>query len=119
MTFAESLTACGRKTRDITGRASRSELWWYYLFYFIVQLAIALFGVVVNNEDLANLIAFGVGCGFLLSLISVGARRLHDTGRSGWWQLLELTLIGVIPVIYWWSQPGTPETNRFGPPPVS
>ena len=41
----------------------------------------------------------------LLPALAVGARRLHDIGRSGWWQLLSLTGIGTLVLIYWWVQP--------------
>ena len=51
----------------------------------------------------------------LLPSLSVGARRLHDTGRSGWWQLLYLTIIGVIVLIVWWVADGG-KKNKYGPP---
>ena len=53
----------------------------------------------------------------LVSTLSAGARRLHDTGRSGWWQLLNLTIIGAIPVLIWECSSGTKGPNRYGPPP--
>jgi len=54
----------------------------------------------------------------LLPSLAVGARRLHDIGRSGWWQLLSLIpVIGVLVLIYWYIQPGDPEANEYGPPP--
>jgi uncharacterized membrane protein YhaH (DUF805 family) len=49
----------------------------------------------------------------------VGARRLHDTDRSGWWQLLMfIPLIGIIILIVWWASRGTPGANRFGENPL-
>ena len=50
----------------------------------------------------------------LLPSLAVGSRRLHDTGRSGWWQLLYLTGIGSLVILYWNIQKGTEETNKFG-----
>ena len=41
--------------------------------------------------------------GFLIPGLSVGARRLHDTNRSGWWQLIALTIVGLIPLIIWFA----------------
>jgi uncharacterized membrane protein YhaH (DUF805 family) len=41
----------------------------------------------------------------LVPALSIGARRLHDIGKSGWWQLIMLTVIGVFLLIYWWCQP--------------
>lgn len=52
---------------------------------------------------------------FLPSL-AVGARRLHDVGRSGWWQLLAFTVIGLIPLIIWWATDTKQEQNKYGAP---
>ncbi len=52
----------------------------------------------------------------LLPSLAVGARRLHDTGRSGWWQLLYLTIIGIIILIVWWVADGDKKNNKFGQP---
>ena len=50
----------------------------------------------------------------LLPSLAVGARRLHDSGRSGWWQLLYLTIIGIIVLIVWWVADGDKKKNKFG-----
>jgi uncharacterized membrane protein YhaH (DUF805 family) len=49
----------------------------------------------------------------------VAARRLHDGNRSGWWQLIAFTVIGLIPLIYWLIKKGTEGPNRFGEDPVA
>jgi len=46
--------------------------------------------------------------------LAVGARRLHDCGRSGWWQLLILTVIGIILLLIWWATEGSSEENEYG-----
>jgi uncharacterized membrane protein YhaH (DUF805 family) len=48
--------------------------------------------------------------------IAVGARRLHDGGKSGWWQLISITIIGYIPLIIWWATEGTKKNNSHGKP---
>jgi uncharacterized membrane protein YhaH (DUF805 family) len=48
--------------------------------------------------------------------LAAGPRRLHDTNRSGWWQLLSLTLIGLIPLIYWLASKGDEHANQYGQP---
>ena len=56
----------------------------------------------------------------LLPNLAVGARRLHDTDRSGWFLLLVfIPLIGIIILIVWWCQRGTAGPNRFGPDPLA
>jgi uncharacterized membrane protein YhaH (DUF805 family) len=97
MTFAESIRTCFSKYVDFNGVASRPEFWWFMLFAFIVA-------VVLNfvSPTLANIVALGL----LLPQLAVGARRLHDTGKSGWWQLLLiLPVIGLIVLIVFWVQP--------------
>ncbi len=97
MTFAESIQTCFSKYVDFNGVASRSEFWWFMLFGFIVAVALNFVSL-----TLANVVALGL----LLPQLAVGARRLHDTGKSGWWQLLLLLpLIGLIVLIVFWVQP--------------
>ena len=107
MTFVESIKTCFSKYADFNGRASRSELWWWVLFVVLASAATSIVGPVVSG-----LFSLGV----FLPNIAVAARRLHDTDRSGWWQLVVLIpLIGLILIIYWCVQEGK-EPNRFGPP---
>lgn len=87
MTFTESIQTCFSKYADFNGRATRSEFWWWVLFVILATLAANIL-----NDKLGILISLGT----LLPYIAVTARRLHDTNRSGWWQL-----IGIIPVIGW------------------
>lgn len=96
MTFAESVRTCFSKYVDFNGVASRSEFWWFMLFLVIAS-------VLLNwlSPLLANIFALAT----LLPCLAVGARRLHDTGKSGWWQLLLLIpLIGLIVLIVFWVQ---------------
>jgi len=87
MTFTESIQTCFSKYADFNGRATRSEFWWWVLFVILATIAANIL-----NDKLGILVSLGT----LLPYIAVTARRLHDTNRSGWWQL-----IGIIPVIGW------------------
>jgi uncharacterized membrane protein YhaH (DUF805 family) len=114
VSFGVAISMGVSKLVDFTGRASRSEFWWFYLFLILIWLPIvfvALFaGVSREVMQVAGYLFFGV------ALSGVGARRLHDTNRSGWWQLLMLTGIGGIALVIWWGRKGTPDSNRFGEP---
>lgn len=104
MTFGNSISSCFSKYATFDGRASRSEYWWWFLF---TCLASAAAGMV--SETLSGLFSLGV----LLPSLAVGARRLHDTDRSGWFLLLWLIpLVGWIVLIVWAIQEGK-EPNRF------
>jgi len=87
MTFQESIKVCFEKYADFTGHASRSEYWWFFLFVILVGAAASY----VN--DATSGIWF---IGTLLPSLAAATRRLHDTNRSGWWQL-----IGLVPVVGW------------------
>jgi len=105
MTFGESVKTCFSKYADFNGRATRPEFWWWVLFNFLLGAAV---GVV--SQMVAGLISLAL----LLPSLAVGARRLHDTDRSGWLQLVALIpLIGWILLIYWCVQEAK-EPNRFG-----
>jgi uncharacterized membrane protein YhaH (DUF805 family) len=105
MTFLESISICFTKYADFTGRASRSEYWWWTLFVILASLATGFI-----NEIVSMLFSLAT----LLPGLAVGARRLHDTNRSGWLQLLWfIPIIGWIILIIWFVQEGK-ELNRFG-----
>jgi len=95
MTFVESIRTCLTKYVDFNGVASRSEFWWFMLFILIVTAALSLFSFTVGS-------LFQLA--MLLPCLAVGARRLHDTGRSGWWQLLYIVPFGFIVLIVFWVQ---------------
>jgi uncharacterized membrane protein YhaH (DUF805 family) len=110
MDFVTAIKTVFGKYVDFNGRALRSEFWYFQLFMLIVS-------AVVNA--VFEPLGIVVGLAVLLPNLAVGARRLHDTGRSGWWQLLLLLpVIGVIVLIVWWATKGEPGDNRFGPAPV-
>lgn len=104
MTFGESIRICFSKYATFDGRASRSEYWWFFLFTFLGSIAASMLG-----ETLSGLFALAV----LLPSLAVGARRLHDVDKSGWFLLLWfIPLIGWIVLVIWAAQAGK-EPNRF------
>lgn len=105
MTIVESIKSCFSKYADFSGRASRSEFWWWVLFTFLASMVLGFVSPMVSG-----LFSLAV----LLPSIAVGARRLHDTDRSGWLQLVWLIpVIGWLLMIYWCVQDAK-DPNRFG-----
>ncbi len=98
---------------DFTGRARRSEFWFWVLATFLASIVAAIIDAVIGFQ----VVGFFVAIATIFPSLAVGARRLHDTGRSGWWQLLSLIpLIGLIVLIVFWAQDSQPD-NAHGPSP--
>ena len=102
MDFVQAIKSCLGQYATFSGRASRSEYWWFFLFQVLVMVATGMLGDVING--LASL-------ALLLPALAVGTRRLHDIGRTGWWQLLLLTGVGFLVLLYWWVQPSDGSAN--------
>jgi uncharacterized membrane protein YhaH (DUF805 family) len=113
MDFKQSVIRCVRdKYADFNGRASRPEFWWFALACFLVA--------VVFNLLRLELLGALVNLALLLPSLAVGSRRLHDIGKSGWFQLIWLIpLIGWAIMIYWLVQPSAgPNEYGEGPAPA-
>lgn len=103
MTFTESISTCMKKYATFDGTASVSEYWWFVLFTIIVNFVLGLFSSKLSL--LSSLV-------FFLPTIAAACRRLHDTDRSGWMQLIGLIpIIGWIVLIVFLAQDGKP--NRY------
>jgi len=108
MSFFESIRTCLVKYADFNGRASRSEFWWFALF-----ILLAATGLTYLSNPLGEAFLVAV----VLPLLAAGARRLHDTGRSGWWQLFILApFAGIVLVgILWAVPPVAPQPEDMPP----
>ncbi len=108
MTFIESVHTCFRKYATFEGTAPRSEYWWFFLFNFIASMVLAA---------ISTKLSYAYSLAALLPGIAAATRRLHDTDRSGWWQLLYFVpLIGAIVLIVFLAQESRP--NRYGAAPA-
>ncbi len=119
MGFGAAIQTCMGKYATFSGRASRSEFWWFYLFTIIVAWGGSVAFALTLADEEAEIMNIIIGLVFTLPIVAAGSRRLHDVGKSGWWQLLFLTIIGAIIVIYWYAKDGDKETNTFGDPPLA
>jgi len=98
-----------------TGRASRSEFWYYFLAAIIVGIIIGVIDGLLGTTIIGTIYALAL----FLPGLAVEFRRLHDTGRSAWWLLIALIpLVGIIVLIYFWAQPSQEGDNEHGPKPT-
>ncbi len=110
MGFVEAIKLGFQRYVVFAGRSARWEYWFFFLFAFLGNL-------VLNRVSEALGGAFALA--LLLPSLAVGARRLHDIDKSGWWQLIWFVpLIGWIILIYWLVQPSQAGANRFGETPL-
>ena len=116
MNFTQSIAYCFSNYVNFNGRASRSECWWFFLFGFILQFIGTLWDAAMGDTS-GNGVMYWISYAVVfLPSIAVGARRLHDVDKSGWWQLIAFTLIGIIPLIIWMASEGSKKKNTHGKP---
>ncbi|MCK4710975.1 MAG: DUF805 domain-containing protein [Gammaproteobacteria bacterium] len=101
------------KFADFSGRAQRKEYWIFILIYMLIYIALAVIDAFLGTMVLALIFSLVL----LVPSISIATRRLHDTGRTGWWQLIAIIpLIGIIVLIVFLVQDSHDE-NSYGPNP--
>jgi len=104
-----------RQYADFNGRARRTEFWMFVLFSVLISIVLAIVDYLIFGSSWSGPLSLIYSLAVLLPSIAVTARRLHDTGRSGWWQLIELIpIIGGIVLIVWCATAGKAEPNEWG-----
>jgi uncharacterized membrane protein YhaH (DUF805 family) len=116
MNFQQSIKKCLNNYANFKGRATRSELWFFILFTILVGFVATIFDFIIGAAESSPLNTI-VTLAFIIPQLSAGSRRLHDIGKSGWWQLLYLTLIGSIVVFIFFVLETNKRKNQFGPVP--
>ena len=106
------------------GRASRSEFWYFALFYFIADIIVAvvdafvlnpMMGVTPDQAAQGGFLQMIFALALIIPSIALGIRRLHDTGKSGWWYLLVfIPVIGWLALLYFYVLDSQPGTNQYG-----
>lgn len=134
MSLGEALTSVFKNYANFTGRARRSEYWWFMFFYGAIDLifnlaSLGFIAKIMSGEMLNNdptyltflMMSVIVGLGFFLPYLSVTVRRLHDIGKSGWNILLPIIpLVGIfliILLIVWMCRDSDVEANKYGESP--
>lgn len=143
MSFGEAIKYCLRNMFVFSGRARRSEFWWYYLFLTLISLAVSVVFMIIIFASMGPLLAAtdpygevdegaivawlaGMAVAYLflfifsialtVAMLGASARRLHDMGQSGHWLWLNLLGLGIVPLIMCIME-GQPYANQWGPDP--
>ena len=105
---------CLKNYANFSGRARRKEYWFFTLVQFIILVITQIIDAILSTDFVFYAIA---ALALFIPSLSAAVRRLHDTGRSGWWFLIALIpLIGTILLIIWLATETKPENNQWGQP---
>ncbi len=118
LNFFEAVHTCLKKYADFSGRASKSEYWWWVLFEFLFVTFFYVFFAMIRisaQEHIGAIISIPF---ILLPGLAVGVRRLHDIGKSGWYIIPMILLsfvygLGLLWTIIWFTQDSKPENNDY------
>ena len=118
MTLSEAVKTClVDKYATFSGRATRSEYWYLVLFGYLLAFIIVFVGMSVESPELMIGLSTVLGLILFVPSLSVCVRRLHDTGRSGWWYLLILIpYVGGIALFIIFCLKSD-DDNKYGPKP--
>lgn len=121
MNMQESFVSVFRNWSNFSGRACRSEYWFFTLSVFLITLIVSLVEIMTGtyNEE----IGYGPLSGLfqviiIIPSISVTSRRLQDRGISGWWQLSYFTIIGIFVILILLMLPAKEDENKWGRNPL-
>lgn len=118
MTFKNAVESAFKNLTDFQGRASRSEYWWFVLFYVIVSFVVGIVDAMLFGAN-SGLLGLLVVLGLFIPSLSLAFRRLHDTERTAWWILINfIPLIGFFIYLYFVVQKGTDGANKYGADPL-
>jgi len=125
MSFAEAVKSFWSRYTMFKGRSRRSEYWFIQLFLILTNLAAAAIDLALMDGDVDRFIANGGGgtLGLIWILVTIVpalavlVRRLHDTGKSGWWALIGLVpLVGGVVLFVFSVLDSTAGENQYGTP---
>ena len=102
------------KYAQFNGRARRSEFWYFYLVATVISLIFTGLGELASVFSIIGMI---ISLGLIIPQIALATRRLHDIGKSGWWQLIVFTGIGIFILLYFFVKDSDAGSNEYGPNP--
>ena len=101
---------------DFNGRATRQQYWMFVLVYFLLYVGASIVIAVTGLKILMPLLILA-SLGIAVPAVALAARRLHDIGMSGWWQLIQLIPFGAFVLIFFFIKDSEAGTNAYGPDP--
>ena len=122
MSFGDSVKNCLiNNYAGFSGRASRSEYWFWVLFTILVYIVTGITDGFVFGWDLGDpkWITDIISLFFILPGLSVFVRRLHDVGQSGWWILSSILILPILLLFYWSIIEGDANANEYGAVPTN
>jgi uncharacterized membrane protein YhaH (DUF805 family) len=119
MQFQDAIRSGFRNYVNFSGRAARSEYWYWVLFVVLLSIVAAILDNAVFPFTETPPLSAVTSLILFLPGLAVGFRRLHDIDRTAWWVLLVFTVLGSILLIVWACMKGTAGPNRFGPDPLA
>lgn len=102
--MGNAISTCMKKYATFSGRARRSEFWYFYLFYIIMYAIGAVVGITIGSSNIMYLFILP----FWLPILAAAVRRMHDVGRSGWF-----ILVPVYNLVLWCAESNS-GTNKYG-----
>lgn len=122
MNMKEAVVSVLTNWNNFSGRACRSEFWYFVLATSLVSMIISIIEIATGMVDIESAEMGILSIIFALLLfvpsLSVTARRLQDRGWSGWWQLLYLTIVGILVIIVLNILPAKEDENKWGRNPL-
>ena len=122
MNMKEAVVSVLTNWNNFSGRACRSEFWYFILATFLVSIIISIIEIATGMVDIESSEMGTLSWIFTLLLfvpsLSVTARRLQDRGWSGWWQLLYLTIVGILVIVVLNILPAKEDENKWGRNPL-
>jgi uncharacterized membrane protein YhaH (DUF805 family) len=115
--MAEAVRRALSNYANFSGRANRGEYWWFVLANIIVSIVLSVIDSTVFGTGFGQtgILSGLYSLAMLIPGLSIGARRLHDIDKSGWWLLIALVpIVGAIVLIVWLATKGQSTANRFG-----
>ena len=114
MSFIDAVKSCFTQYVGFSGRARRSEYWYFTLFNLLGSMVFSILAQALGIPAITGIFSLAV----FLPGLAVSIRRLHDIGKSGWWILIELIpIVGLILIIIWLCKDSDPADNQYGPNP--